>query len=190
MYKSPLVPLILFLMAIPTTRSAERPQSSLAAQPNQVFAESTDGFRSQFAAIVEAYRAGDKVTGENLLEQFRLPHSDQWFGEHLGTEESAKLTERYDKLFPVFAADLEHAISEALENNETLVTDLKDGSEEPPSKLPPNMKLTGIKAIKEIILFYSSFELQRNGEIVISWARAFTFEEGAFRFIGFGGKPF
>jgi hypothetical protein len=62
-------------MVVPAAHSAERIQFSFAAQTKEHVVESTDGFRSQFSAVVEAYRAGDKVTGKNLLEQFRLPHS-------------------------------------------------------------------------------------------------------------------
>jgi len=165
-------------------------QSTVGAQTNHVFVEWSDGFQAQISAIVEAYRAGDKATGRRLIEQFRLPHSEQWFAEHLGADRSATLTERYDKLFPVFAADLETSILDAVENQLNLVTEFKEGGEEAPSKLLPSMTLSGIKTRKETALFYSRFDRQRNGNSTGSWARAFTYEEGAFRFIGYGSKPF
>jgi hypothetical protein len=59
----------------------------MATQPNQVFAKTQDGFHSQFGAIVDAYRAGDKATGQRLIEHFRLPDSEQWFADHLGAEQ-------------------------------------------------------------------------------------------------------
>lgn len=181
---------MLLLIIVPRVCSGEHLQSSPAAQPRQDFVESPDGFYSQFSAIVEAYRAGDKPAGQRLIEQFRLPAPGQWFADHLGTDVSANLTERYDKLFSRFAADLERNISDELENRENLQPQLKDGSEEPPTKLLPSMSLSGMKTTKQTALFYSQFQLQRDGRDILSWARAFTFEAGAFRFIGFGSKPF
>ena len=128
-----------------------------------------------------------------MIEQFRLPHPEEWFTEHLGVERSRTLTERYDKLFAAFAADLELTILDSIDNHLNFVTEFKDGTEEMelPKELPPQLvTLSGVTTIKKVALFYSRFDRQRNGKSTGSWARAFTFEDGAFRFLGFGSKPF
>ena len=184
--------IILWLFTASLAHSATPWQSTVDAQPKYSFAESQDGFHVELSAIIDTYRGGDKVRGQQLIEQFRLPHPENWFTEHLGATHSAALTERYDKLFAAFAAELERNILEAIGNQLNLVTELKEGGENPlpiPTGLHP-IPLSGLITIKQTPLFYSRFDRQRNGKSTASWARAFTYEEGAFRFIGYGSKPF
>ena len=163
------------------------PQSPVDAQISPTL---SDGFHDQLSAILEAYRSGNKAAGEQLIEGFRLSHPDEWFTEHLGPDRSSTLTERYNKLFPLFAADLERTILDSLENKFNLVIVLKEGTEEPPSMLLPSMKLSGIKTTMQTALFYSTFDRRSGGISTGSWARAFTYQSGAFRFIGYGSLPF
>ena len=57
----------------PSRTSAQAPQE----QVSPVYPQTEDGFNAQMAAAVEAYRKGDAVAGRRLLEQFRMPQSDQ-----------------------------------------------------------------------------------------------------------------
>jgi hypothetical protein len=147
-------------------------------------------FMINTSAILEAYRSGNNAAGGQLIEGFRLSNPDEWFTENLGADRSAALTERYNKLFPLFAADLERNILDSLENKFHLVTVLKEGTEDPPSKLLPPMKLSGIKTTLQTALFYSTFDRQSGGVSISSWARAFTYQSGALRFVGYGSIPF
>jgi TonB family protein len=185
------LPNIIVLCLITTSLAySATTRQSVDARSNPNVSESPAGFDSQFSAIVGAYQAGDKALGKQLIEQFRLPQEEGWFTEHLGAEHSRDLTERYDKLFAAFAAELESSILDATDNHLNLFTELKDGTEDPlPKGLHP-IPLSGITTTKKTALFYSRFERQRNGNNTGSWARAFTYEDGAFRFIGYGNKPF
>lgn len=181
----------LFLLVAPVVQSTELLQSSAEAQPIQTFSASPDGFQSQFDAIVAAYRAGDNAGGRRLLNQFQLPRAEEWLTEHLGQERAGKFTERYNRLFPNFADSLEKTILDVLRHpGAKLVTSIGEGSEEVPSQLPPNRNLSGITAVKKPALFYCRFAIQMNGREQNSWANAFTYEDGAFRFVGFGAPPF
>src|SRR6202043_3052715 len=111
-----------------------------------IYIQSKDGFRSQLDAIVQDYRAGDATSARHLIDQFRLPHSEEWFSEHLGPKQSAKLAERYDRLFANFAESLEKTIEAIVDNRASdLVTELEDGKGESPSDVRrPGAKLSGM----------------------------------------------
>jgi TonB family protein len=181
---------VLCLIATSPAYSVTKRQSVTDVRSRPNVSESPAGFDAQFSAIVWAYQSGDKTLGEHLIEQFRLPQSEAWFTDHISAEQSRALAERYEKLFAAFAAELESNILDAIDNRLNLVTELKDGTEDPlPKGLHP-IPLSGIRTSKRTALFYSRFERQRNGNNTGSWARAFTYEDGAFRFIGYGSKPF
>ncbi len=107
MGKSILLLIAFVLSMAPAVHSTELRQVSVAVQSTETFSATADGFQSQFNAILAAYRAGDNTAGRRLIEQFRLPRAGEWMTEHFGQQEGAKLTERYDRLFPNFADSLE-----------------------------------------------------------------------------------
>jgi TonB family protein len=190
MRKSLPIIIVLYLITTAPTYSVPTRQSVSDVRSRPNISESPDGFNAQFSAIVGAYQSGDKTLGEQLIEQFRLPHPEAWLTEHIGAEQSTALAERYDKLFVSFVAELEPNILDAIDNHLNLVTELNDGTEDPlPKGLHP-IPLSGITTTKKTALFYSRFDRQRKGNSTGLWARAFTYEEGAFRFIGYGSKPF
>jgi len=178
------------VIAIPAT--ANSPDAFRAAQDNPADAQSSDEFRAQVAAIVQSYREGDVTRGRQLIEQFRLPHAQDWFSGHLGSEQSADLANRYDRLYANFAESFEHTVEAIVATRHTeLVTNLDKGEGETPTKvLRPGAKLSGIVSSKPVSLFYGIFKItveRRNGT---SWADTFVHQDGAFRFLGFGGWPF
>jgi TonB family protein len=182
---------VLLLTAAACAQGAETPQSPSNLQTTAVYIQSKDGFRSQLEAIVQSYRAGDATTGRLLVDQFRLPHSEAWFSEHLGPEQGAKITERYDRLFANFAESFEKTIEAIVANRASnLVPDLEAGKGEKPSIVRPGAKLSGMVAISEPHLFYCEFAITIKTKESASWADTFTYEDGAFRFLGFGAWPF
>lgn len=183
---------VLLLTAAAGAQTAETPQSSGTVQTAPLYIQSNDGFRSQLDAIVQCYRTGDTTTGRLLIDQFRLPHSEEWFTEHLGPEQSAKLTERYDRLFANFAESLEKTIEAVVANRASdLVTELEEGKGENPSDVRrPGAKLSGMVSVKQPNLFYGHFRIIVKKKDSVSWADTFVHEDGAFRFLGFGAWPF
>lgn len=168
-----------------TASPAETPQSPGTVQTTPA------GFQEQLDAIVQDYREGDSTKGRQLIDQFRLPHSEEWFSEYLGPAQSAELTVRYDRLSVNFVEALEKTIESVVANRSAeLVTELGEGKCENPSNDRPGAKTSGIVTIKEPHLFYVHFTIQVKKKNSSSWADAFAYEDGMFRFAGFGACPF
>jgi TonB family protein len=189
--KSILLPILLFLIVTPVAQPSGLPQSSMAARTTQTVPASAAGFQTQLDAAVDAYRAGDLANGRRFLEQFRLSNSAQWFAEHLGSERSGQLTQRYDRIFSNFENSLEKSILDVLRNGgANLVTSLEEGREKVPTPMAPNAVPSGVTAIKMPSLYYCQFSIKLDGRENVSWGDAFTYEDRAFRFVGFGSPPF
>jgi TonB family protein len=184
----------ILLAALPLTasaRPAETPQSLSAVQTTSAYVQSQDGFHAQLEAIVQYYRAGDEKDGRHLIDQFRLPHSGEWFSEHLGPAQSTELTTRYDRLFANFAESLEKTIKAVVANpSADLLTELGEGKGERPSNIRAGAKTSGIVSVKQPHLFYGRFKIQVQKKDSTLWADTFAYEDGAFRFAGFGAWPF
>jgi hypothetical protein len=192
----------------PNTQSSPSPQTSAAQPPQEatppVYPQTADGFNAQFAAVVAAYQAGDNAAGRRLLEQFRLPHSAEWFAEYIGPEQSAALDQRYDPLFQRYANDTENTLEElARGKNRKLAVNLKPATQEAPHVSTvsgvPVRKLSGIVPLKPPICFSVNFDVQLTGKSDLllkgefkatMWWDTYTFQDGAFRFVGRGGFPF
>jgi TonB family protein len=184
-------PAALLLTIPPVAGIAETLQSPAAVQTTPVYAQSKEGFRSQIDAIVQSYRAGGATTGRQLIDQLHLPHSEAWFSAHLPPEQSAKLTERYDRVFENFAESLEKTIETIVANRTSdLASDLDEGKGEKPAIVRPGTKLSGVVAVNRPNLFFCHFAITVKKQDSTSWADTFTYEDGAFRFLGFGGWPF
>jgi TonB family protein len=183
---------VLVLTTVAGARTAGTPQSTGTVQTTPLYSPSKDGFRSQLDAIVQYYRTGDTTTGRHLIDKLRLPHAEEWFTEHLGPEQSVKLTERYDRLFANFEESLEKTIEAVVaDRGSDLVTDLKEGMGESPSDVRrPGAKLSGMVSVKKPNLFYGHFRIIVRKKDSTSWADTFVHEDGAFRFLGFGAWPF
>ncbi len=168
------------------------------------YPQTTDGFGAQISAAIAAYQAGDSVTGRRLLEQFRLPRSAEWFAEYIGPEQGEALQKRYDRLFEDYVNDTENTLKElAHSKGRKLATNLKPMSQETPHVMTipgaPVRKLSGIVPAKQPICFNVNFGIQLTGKSdllltgefrSIMWEDTFTFQDGAFRFLGHGPWPF
>lgn len=192
MHKWSVLVAILFLPMSAVAQTSDSPQSPNAAQVNVTYDQSEDGFRSQFNAIVESYRAGNNTEGHQLIDRFRLPQSEKWFSEHLAPDQSAKLTARYDRLFANFAESLEQTIEDVVGHPKSdMVTNLEEGKGENPSDVRrPGAKLSGMVSVRQPNLFYGHFRVIVKTKDSMSWADTFVHEDGAFRFLGFGAWPF
>jgi len=183
---------VLLLAAVAGAQTTDASQSGGSLQTTPLYSPSKDGFRTQLDAIVQYYRTGDTTTGRHLIENLRLPHTEEWFTEHLGPEQDMKLTERYDRLFANFAESLEKTIEDVVANGGAdLVTDLEEGKGESPSEVRrPGAKLSGVVSVKKPNLFYGKFRITVRKKDATSWADTFVHEDGEFRFLGFGAWPF
>ena len=184
------VAVLVSVIAIPA--AAKSPDGSRAAHDIHADAQSNEEFRAQVAAIVQSYREGDTTRGRQLIDQFRLPHAQDWFSEHLGSEQSADLASRYDRLFANFAESLEHTVEAVVATHGAeLGTSLDIGSgETPPGNLLLGRKLSGIVSTKPLSLFFCQFQTTIKKTPATSWGETHLHQDGAFRFLGFGGWPF
>jgi TonB family protein len=185
------VAVLVSVFAIPAT--AKSPDGFRAAPDVPADAQCKQQFRAQVAAIVQSYRERDTTRGRQLIEQFRLPHTQDWFCEHLDSEQSAGLANRYDLLYANFAESFEHAVETIVANGDAeLVTNLDIGEGETPTAtaLRPGAKLRGIVSTKPVSLFFVQFKITLKGKPATSWGDTGVHQDGAFRFLGFGGWPF
>jgi Gram-negative bacterial TonB protein C-terminal len=98
---------------------------------------------------------------------------------------------RDDRLFANFAESLENTIETIVANRSAgLITELDTGKGEKPSNIRVGAKTSGIVSVKEPHLFFGHFTIQVNKKNSVSWADTFAYEDGVFRFAGFGGWPF
>ena len=182
------VVVLLSVIAIATTGNCTEAlwaRQSVPADP-----QPNDEFRTQVAAIVQAYRGGDTTTGHKLIEQFRLPNPQDWFSEHLGSQQSADLAVRYDRLYANFAESFEHTIEAVVANRTAkLDTDIENGRGESPTNIRPGAKLSGMVSLKPADVLYCHFKITVSRDTT-SWADTFVYQDGAFRFLGFGAWPF
>jgi len=158
-------------------------------------AQSRDEFRAQVPAIVQAYREGGITRGHQLTEQFRLPHAQDWFSEHLGSEQSAEFANRYDHLYANFEDSFEHTVEAivAIHDAEFVTSlDIGDG-ETPKDNLRPGAKLSGTVSTKPVSLLFGQFKItvkSKSNTFATGWGYTYVHQDGAFRFLGFGGWLF
>lgn len=172
--------------------SAKRSLHIGVEQATPGFAQSKEGFRLQVATIVQAFKTGDTALGYKLIDQFRLPAAETWFSAHLTPQQADELAKRYDRLYNNFSESFEHTVEAVVSNKQArLSTNLENGKGETPTGvLRPDAKLSGIVSIKPPALFYGLFQTAVKDKDSTSWADTFVYEDGAFRFIGFGAQPF
>ena len=185
------VAVLVSAIAIPV--AAKSLDGSRAAHDIHADAQSSEEFRAQVAAIVQSYREGDTTQGRQLIEQFRLPHAQDWFSEHLGSEQSAEFASRYDRLFANFAESVEHTVQAIVATHDAELgltsLDIENG-ETPPDNLLLGRKLSGIVSAKPLSLFFCQFQITIKKTPSTSWGETYVHQDGAFRFLGFGGWPF
>lgn len=172
---------------VPATINSNQSVAPLA------YEQSDDGLRTQITTILVDYQSGDKTAGHKLIEQLQLPDSQAWFAEHLGAAQSTDLARRYNRIFIDYAVSLEDTIEAiAAQKNAGLGTKLQNGMGEMPRTdwIRPGQKLSGMKSIEPTQLFFFSFNNTLDHRLLDSWGDTFVYEDGAFRFIGFGGSPF
>jgi TonB family protein len=163
-----------------------------AAEHTSADDQSNQEFRAQVAAIVQSYREGDTTKGRQLIEQFRLPAAQDWFSEHLNPEHGADFASRYERLYANFAESFEHTVEAIVTTGGAeLGTNLDIGKGETPTgNLRPGAKLSGIVSTNPVSLFFCRFQITINKTPATSWGETYVHQDGAFRFLGFGGWPF
>lgn len=180
--------IVIFFQPGPVGRATKSAQTPAAAEP---VSASADGFQSQFNSTLEAYQVGGKANGRRALDLFQLPRSEEWLTGRLGPDPSGKFAERYNRIYVSFADSLEKTIDDVQKTRGAkLLTGVEPGKEQMPSFAIRGRQPSGIHAIKAPPLFYCHFTIQINGKDQVSWADEFTYDSGAFRFIGFGEQPF
>jgi TonB family protein len=177
---------------IATPAGAASPFASPTSEDAPADAQSSKDFATQIDAIIHTYRAGNKVKGRQLIEQFRLPKAEAWFAEHLNPARSAEFTERYELHYTRFADALEQTIEDVVSNHGAeLETKLTLGADQSPKNdLTPSIRRSGVVSTKPVDLFFCLFEITLKKQLNSGWGQTFTREDGSFRFLGFGGWPF
>jgi TonB family protein len=159
-------------------------------EDTRAHAQSNEEFRAQVAAIIQSYRKGDTTGGRQLIEQFRLPNAKDWFSEHLNPADSVELANRYDRLYTNFAESFERTVEDIVANRGAeLVTEVRLGKGETPDGDSIG-KRSGVVSTKAVSLLFCGFEITIKKKPAGSWGDTCVHQDGAFRFLGFGGWPF
>jgi TonB family protein len=165
----------------------QEPAGSGQAAPG--FAQDEHGFRQQFQAAFDAFRAGDATAGIKLLEQFRIPNAEVWFSEHFETAVAASLAERYRRTCDDFIASTAKTMQDlANKPASSLVIHARPEPSGPP-RVPSHFKLSTVSPLQPLLFNRFGFELEGGG-VKSTWERTFLYNEGAFRFVGGGAYPF
>lgn len=158
----------------------------------RVDAQSNKDFQAQVTAIVQAYRKHDNAKGRQLIEQFRLPNAQDWFAAHLNPARSTEFANRYDRLFESFAQEFERTVEDiAAYRGADLGTEVQSADGQiPRGDVMPGAKRSGVVSKNPVDLFFCSFRIAIKKTPGGSWGETYTRQDGAFRFLGFGGWPF
>jgi hypothetical protein len=187
-------------LAAPKCLLAQAPQE----KPAPSYPRTPDGFNAQFSAIAEAYQRGDSAAGRHLLEQLHLAKSSDWLADNVAPELINELTKRYDQMFADLLPSMDKTFQDfAHTKGAKLTTRLKECTHDPPHELPPpapwHTKLSGLVPMQESVCYMGSLLVRTygkgqtflTGEVAYAgWADTYTYQDGAFRFVGYGGWPF
>ncbi|HKQ85575.1 MAG TPA: energy transducer TonB [Candidatus Acidoferrales bacterium] len=182
----------LFLSSILLLISAPIAIGQEAGLRPQTIDELKAKFQAQIAAVITAYRSGDTATSRRFLDQFRLPNSQDWFSQHFGAPQGANLAERYDRLYANFSEFFEHTVESVVAHSDADIVAFPDnGRGEAPSYVSlPGKRLSGMISVNHPNLLFAQLKITLDGRPSVSWSDTFTLDDGAFRFLGFGGWPF
>jgi TonB family protein len=180
-----------FLVGIGTTSglSAERARAQEAAVQTGAIAESDEGFRAQFNAIVHAGCSGESEAEAKQIEQLRLPHAAAWFEHNFDPAEASKLTIRYEQLAADYSGSVEKTIRNVCETDGAEIV-ISQANSPAGTKVASGFKLSATRPIAELPLFRFRFTLRIHGADNLSWAETFVYEQGLFRFVGGGTRAF
>lgn len=187
------------------TQSSPPPGASTPETPQPSYPQTADGLSAQLTAALEAYKKGDTAGGRAQLEQFRLPHSADWFVNHFGTEQGQALDKRYNRLFQNYVNAREETLRElASAKNPKITTRLEPATQQPPpvpdqAQGTPLRKPSGLVPLKDPaclngffgIMLTDKADMRIRGEFKgVTWEDVFIYQDGAFRFLGRGAWPF
>jgi len=133
-----------------------------------------------------------------------LPHSGDWFAEYIGPEQSAALDTRYDRIFERFVNHADNTLTELARGKKSkLGVNLKPATQGAAQGLTtegtPARDTSGIVPLKPPVCFNVIFGVQLTGKSdlllkgefkALSWEDTYTYQDGAFRFLGQGAYPF
>ena len=151
----------------------------------------TRNFKLRSLRLFESYRKHETAKGRQLIEEFRLPKEQDWFAAHLNPARSEEFASRYDRLFTNFVDAFEHTVEDLVaEKGADLGTEVKSADEKPTEDLQFGGKRSGVVTTNPAGLFFCMFHVTIKKAPTTSWGSTFIQEDGAFRFVGFGGWPF
>jgi hypothetical protein len=193
--------------SVPSASPQSSPPAGASTQEitHPSFPQTADGLGDQLAAALESYKKGDAAEGRARLEQFRLPHSADWFVDHFGAEQGQALDKRYDQLFQNFLDVREKVLQRAASAKDPKITPhLERATQQPvPSSVQFKgdtvRKPSGLVPLKDPVCLNGSFWIKLTGKADLilrgqfkadTWEDVLIYQDGAFRFVGYGAWPF
>jgi hypothetical protein len=187
------------------TQSSPPTGASTPAITQPSYPQTADGLGAQLAAALEAYKKGDAAEARARLEQFRLPHSADWFVDHFGAEQGQALDKRYDQLFQNYLNARGEVLQKLASAKNPKITTRLEPATQQPLPIPvqaqgvPLRKPSGLVPLKDPACLDGSFWIKLTGKADLlikgefkaeTWEEVFIYQDGAFRFLGHGAWPF
>ena len=162
---------------------------STVATPNaETYKQNGQGLEKQFEPFLKAYQRGDDKGMDEGFAVFRLPKSQEWFGDHFSAEDAAKLVVTYDREMSEAESSLIEDMNKADPGSRFRVRCEARG-ESPAGQ--DSAGGYGFKPVKPIAVEQFRLEFRSGShDQKFSFIANFVYVEGAYRFVGGGGVAF
>jgi hypothetical protein len=172
---------VLMALAMPLQRVATAPNPETYKQNGQ-------GLEKEFEPFLKAYQRGDDKGMDEGFALFRLPKSQEWFGDHFSAEDAAKLVATYDREMSEAESSLIEDMNKADPGSRFRVRCEARG--ESPAE-QDSAGGYGFKPLKPIAVEQFRLEFRSGShDQKFSFIANFVYVDGAYRFVGGGGVAF
>jgi len=142
----------------------------------------------QFEAFLKAYQRGDDKGMDESFALFRLPKSQEWFGDHFSAEDAATLVASYDREMSEAESSLIEDMNKADPGSRFRVRCEARG-ESPAGQ--ESAGGYGFRPLKPISVEQFQLEFRSSShDQKFRFISNFVYVDGAYRFVGGGGVAF
>jgi len=159
-----------------------------AAPGAETYKQNEQGLEKQFEGFLKAYQRGDDKGMDEGFALFRLPKSQEWFGEHFSAEDAAKLIAAYEREMSEAEASLIEDMNKA-DPGSRFRARCEALGESPAGQ--DSAGGYGLRPLKPIPVEQFRLEFRSGShDQKFSFIANFVYVDGAYRFVGGGGAAF
>jgi hypothetical protein len=178
--------ILVFIVAIIAVVMQGR--STVASPSAETYKQNEQGLEKQFEAFLKAYQRGDDKGMDAGFALFRLPKSQEWFGDHFSAEDATTLVASYDREMSDAEASLIEDMNKADPGSRFRVRCEARGDGGAGQGSTGGY---GFKPVKAIAVEQFRLEFRSGShDQKFSFISNFVYVDGAYRFVGGGGVAF